>query len=218
MLSICVPLDTDPNLEVPTGEGLPLAIIILIVIFVFVAKSEGEWAIGMGIIAVSVVALFMYLTWAELADYPAEYKNGSCPEKTIDPGTWSMTWDIPPGKRIDTSLLVKGAPDAETLAGRLHLYSACEHPVVDWNIYADGTPLTHREAPLVADPDEDRDLTRFPLPPARGPVTLRLVARSVRSTCSKSTQLVWENPGLEGPGNGKFRFSFPNLPDPNGPV
>jgi hypothetical protein len=192
--------------ELVYGEGLVIAGLLIAFVFVFVGYTAGEWFVGAGVVSALIAALFIYIGWHELADYPATYRDGDRPETSTSGTSLYSSWELGRGATVDTQFTVD-APDAQTLSGALHQHGCSSN--VDWRVYADGTLLA---SGTLANRD-DYELKKVAVPTGKGPVVVRLsAARTDSNDCT--TELSWENPGFEGPGNGKFRFVFP-VPDPD---
>jgi hypothetical protein len=89
-----------------------------------------------------------------------------------------------------------------------------------WHSLAD-YPLTYRDGDrprsttsgtsLYEKWDDERDLEEVAVQLGQRPIVVRLTANRTDSADCE-LEFMWENPGFEGPGQGKFRFVFP-LPD-----
>jgi hypothetical protein len=188
------------------GEGAFLAVLIIVCVFVIVAYTGGDWFVGAGLLVAGVAALFIFLTWHRLADYPLTYRDGDRPRNEASGASLYENWSLESGRSVTTTFDVDDASDAESLAGSLHLEYGCSAARVDWRIYADAdddllASGTFREG-------QERDLTNVAVRRKPVPSVVRLIAdRTDSANCN--TTLYWENPGLEGPGHGRFRFVFP---------
>jgi hypothetical protein len=193
------------------GGPAAFAILVVLVVFVFlmVAFSENRWHIGIGAVAAVSCTLFCVFSWSTLADYPAIYAGvGDWPEDKVSGGALYLVWEIKPGENVSTSLDVDAPSDVVSLADTLHLGHECEDVRVDWRIHADDRLLT--SGTLLE--GQDHDLSAVPVPTDDEPLKLRLSVTRVDSAVCTAL-LSWENPGLEGPGNGQFRYVFPGLPE-----
>jgi hypothetical protein len=185
-------------------EGPLLTVLVFGFVFAFIAMTDDNWFIGMGLSVVLISALFAFFSWRSLADYPLIYRDGDRPlSKTQGTGLYEV-WDLGSGASVSTTFDVANASDAESLASKLALGYGCPAARVDWRIYADDDPLdsgTLREG-------QERDLTDVAVRSGHPHIVVKLTAARLDSADCK-TDLVWHNPGLEGPGHGRFRFVFP---------
>jgi hypothetical protein len=185
-------------------EGPFLTILVFGFVFVFVAMTDDYWFIGTGFFVVLVSTLFAIFSWRSLADHPLIYRDGDRPRSETQGTGLYETWDLGSGARVSTTFKVDDASDAESLTSSLVLGFGCPAARVDWRIYADGDLLgsgTFREG-------QERDLTEVAVRPGRSSIVVTLTAARLDSA-KCHTELIWHNPGLEGPGNGRFRFVFP---------
>ena len=190
-------------------EGPYLTILIFGFVFVFVALTDNYWFIGAGLSVVVLSALFAFFSWRSMADYPLTYRDGDRPRsETQGTGLYEM-WELGSEASVSTTFTVDKATNVESLASELDLGYGCPAARVDWRIYADNSLLatgTFREG-------QERDLTDVAVRSGHPPIVVRLdAARLDAADCE--TELVWHNPGLEGPGNGRFRFVLP-IPEPD---
>lgn len=170
---------------------------------VVVAYTDGYWFVGTGVAAALVSAVVVLVGWHSLADYPVTYQAGDHPRSSTSGLSAYETWELGPAASVSTVLRVDSATDGETLSGDLRLDYGCPAETVDWRIYvADDLVAsgTLREG-------EQRNLEGAAVQLAQ-PVVVRLtVDRTDSAGCA--TALLWQSPGIEGPGHGKFRFLFP---------
>lgn len=185
-------------------EGPLLAVLIFGFVFVFVALTDDRWFIGIGLLVLFVSGLFAYFSWQSLADHPATYRAGDRPDSKVEGTGLYETWTLRPGARVSTTFDVRDASGATSLASELALGYGCPAARVDWQIQVDDRRVgsgTFREG-------QERDLTKVAVRPHNQHARVRLTAtRTDSARCSPD--LIWHNAGLEGPGNGKFRFVFP---------
>jgi hypothetical protein len=193
--------------EGPAALGLLVALVVIV--FLMVSFSENRWHMGMGAVAAVSCTLFCVFNWSTLADYPATYTGeGDRPKDKMSGGAVYLVWEIKAGENVTTSLVVDAPADSVSLAAGLYLEHGCEDVRVDWRIHADDQLLT--SGTLLE--GREHDLSSVPVPADNKPLTLRLNATRA-DTAACATVLSWENPGLEGPGNGQFRYVFPGLPE-----
>jgi hypothetical protein len=195
------------GLETVYASGVIWAVALIVFAFVFVAYTDGSWFVGMGVVVAVVSGLIVVFGWHALADYPLNYRDGDRSQDSTSGLSLYSAWDLDSGKSVSTSFTVDGGADAESLSGSLRIDYGCPEATVDWRITLDGEPLvsgTLREG-------DTRELEDVAARLGEQPVAVRLTAaRTDQAGCK--TALLWENPGFEGPGHGKFRFIFP-LPD-----
>jgi hypothetical protein len=197
-----------PELPATTGIGpgeWPIADLADVFIFLFVAMTDNYLFVGCGLFVVLVSALFAFLSWRSLADYPLTYRYGNPLRSETQGGGLYDKWKLGSRASVGTTFNVYNPSNVEFLAGDLAVGYGCSAARVDWRIYGDDDLLasgTFREG-------QERRLTDVAV--RHPPIIVRLTAARLDSAGCK-TELVWHNPGFEGPGNGKFRFVLP-LPD-----
>ncbi|MEU0095589.1 hypothetical protein [Kribbella sp. NPDC006257] len=194
------------GLEMVYASGVIWAVVLIGFVFLFVSYTDGSWFVGPGLAVAVVSGLVIVSGWHALADYPLEYRDGDRPQHSTSGLTLYETWDLDSGKAVSTSFTVDDAADAESLSGTLWIEYGCPQASVDWRINLDGKLLasgTLREG-------DERELEDLAVRLGDQPVVQLTAARTDQGDCK--TALLWENPGFEGPGHGKFRFVFP-LPD-----
>lgn len=198
------------ELELVYASGVIWAVVLIVFVFVFVAYTDGSWFLGTGLIVAVVSGVFIVSGWHALADYPLTYRAGDRSRPATSGLSQFEKWDLGPGKSVSTSLTVEDADqvaDAKFLSGNLWIEYGCPQATVDWQINLDGERLasgTLREG-------DKRELEDLTVRLAEQPVVVLLTARRTDAGGCDTT-LLWENPGFEGPGHGKFRFIFP-VPD-----
>lgn len=200
-------LVADPVLVHGPGADIVL-IVLLCAVFAMVAFSENRWFAGMGVVAVVVVGMGAVFSWASLTDHPLAYRAGNVPDDKTNLGELYYVWQLKAGERISTTFEVE-VPAAQHLAESLSLDFGCDDAArVDWQIHV-GDDLVDSGSLRNG---REHDLTDVAIPSENGSVEVKMTAtRGDSATCA--TDLNWTNPGLEGPGNGNFRFVFPGLPD-----
>lgn len=185
-------------------EGPVLALLIFGFVFVFVAMTDNYWFIGAGVFVILVSTLFAWFSWRSLADYPLVYRAGDRPSDETEGSGLYDKWKLGAGASVRTTFAVAGAANAESLTSSLFLGYGCRDARVDWRIDAADGPLasgSFRQG-------QERDLTDVPVRRTRSPIVVTLSATRVDAAACP-VDLIWHNPGLEGPGNGKLRFVFP---------
>jgi hypothetical protein len=185
-------------------EGPFLTILLFVFVFVFIAMTDDYWFLGAGLFAVLFSILFVFFSWRSLADYSVTYHDGDRPRSKVQGTGLYEAWSLSSGASVSTNFNLDRASGADSLAGDLALGYGCSTARVAWRIFADGASLgsgTFREG-------QERDLTDVAVRPGNPPIVVRLAAARLDSSDCE-TELVWHNPGLEGPGHGRFRFVFP---------
>jgi hypothetical protein len=201
--------ETSTASDVVYVDGPLLAIFVFIFIFLFVAMTDNSLAAGCGLFVVLVSALFAFLSWRSLADYPLTYRDGDPPSSEPQGADISDIWKLHSGANMSATMGVDHASGVETLAGDLALEYGCSAARIDWRIQVGENLLasgTFREG-------QKRELTDVAVRSTHLPIMVKLTATRLDSAGCE-TKLAWHNPGLEGPGNGRFRFVLP-LPDVN---
>ncbi|WP_221640276.1 hypothetical protein [Actinoallomurus bryophytorum] len=188
-------------------NGPLLAILVIVFIFLFVAMTDNSMFVGCALFVALVSVLFAFLSWRSLADYPLTYREGDPPRIETQGGGLYDKWKLGPGATVGATLDVDKSSKVESLAGELTVRYGCPAARVDWRIYVDGDLLasgTLREG-------QERKLANAAVRSGHPSIIVRLTAARLDSS-GCATDLVWHNPGLEGHGNGRFRFVLP-LPD-----
>jgi hypothetical protein len=188
-------------------NGPLLTISVFVFIFLFVAMTDNYLVVGCGLFVVLVSALFAFLSWRSLADYPLTYRDGHPPRSETQGDGLYDKWKLGSRASVSTTFNVYNSSNVESLAGDLAVSYGCSAARVDWRIHVDDDLLasgTFREG-------QKRKLTDVAVRLRHPPIIVRLTATRLDSADCE-TELVWHNPGVEGPGNGKFRFVLP-LPD-----
>jgi hypothetical protein len=186
-------------------EGPILTILVLGFVFFFVAMTDNYWFIGAGLFMVLVSALFVFFSWRSLADYPLTYRDGDRPRSETQGTGLYEAWELGPKASVRTTFDVgNAATNAESLTSDVNLGYGCRAARVDWRIYANDELL----ASGVFREGQKRDLTDVPVRSGQLPIVVKLTATRLDSADCK-VDLVWHDPGFEGPGNGRFRFVFP---------
>jgi hypothetical protein len=188
-------------------NGPLLTVSVFVFIFLFVAMTDNHLFVGCGLFVVLVSALFAFLSWRSLADHPLTYRDGDPVRGETQGGGVYDKWKLGSRASVSTTFDVDRSSGVEFLAGDVTVTYGCSAARVDWRIDVDGALLasgTFREG-------QERRLTDVAVRPRHSPVIVKLTAARLDSADCE-TELVWHNPGFEGPGNGRFRFVLP-LPD-----
>lgn len=192
------------------GEGLYAALGVLVMAVIWIAgPCDGfKRSTLFALVPLFFLVAYMIMTWHDFADYPL-----TCPTPHMEiPGGDGPEYAWPVGSHSGYSKTCEasGVPGSksETLAGGLEMQADCSDARAAWKIHVDGRLLEQG----TLRPDRELDLTTVSIPP-------RMAARTVRFTtvrldsaeCEATFTLV--DPGLEGAGHGRFRFTFPEFGD-----